>query len=147
MEVNVQELVAGMLFWMQKYTQNFGRPPKMNDLYMEFQQHYLSIARTTNTNTGIVFAQCLDAVNDLGLAIRNATQTQLKEAEEAAKANIAPPPEKKRGRPKKSSESTPVVTDAPKRRGRPKKMETSSTYESIRKGAGIGRGGRRRKTT
>lgn len=134
--MNVQELICKMLWWMQDHMKNYGQPPKNKDTYLEFQEHYLAIARDTSTNTGIVFAECLDAVNHLGMSLREVAQREVAkvEAEEQARAEAqkkASEAPKKRGRPRKNPEA-PVV--APKR-----KRSTKTTYDTLRKGSGLGR--------
>lgn len=90
---NVQELITKMMFSMQNQRTLSGDPMKsMRDLYCFFERDYDAIARQTGTNTGIVFADCLDAVGKLQRALRETAEQALeaqereeKEAQEEAK--------------------------------------------------------------
>lgn len=141
---NVQELITKMMFSMQNQRTPNGHPMvTMRDLYCCFERDYDAIARQTGTNTGIVFADCLDAVGKLQKALRETAENALrmKEAEEQAAAaaaekaaeeaaRVAPEPTRRRGGRttavnggKKPGVGRTVVSSTPtkvSRRGRPK---------------------------
>lgn len=92
--MNVQELITRMLFCMQKGQDPHGRQmTTMGQLYMAFERDFIAVAEMTypKTNTGVVFAQCLDAVEQLKVALRKTAEAALAAEPEPAPA---PAPEK-----------------------------------------------------
>jgi len=140
--MNVQTLVTHMLIGMGTGNHN-GKPLKtMKDLYLCFEPDIVEVARQTHTNTGIVFAELIDAVEESRAVLRDAVESARakleaedakREAEakaaavkateaprrtrRAAATTTAPVGRKKPG----VSRKTVTVTVEPKRRGRPPK--------------------------
>ena len=138
--MNVQTLITHMLVGMGEGKHNGMVLRTMKDLYLCFERDIMAIASHTGTNTGIVFAELVDAVEESRVVLRNAmekAQEKLaaadaaREAEAlAAKATEAPRRTRKPavapaapvGRKKPGVGRKPVaVMEAPKRRGRPPK--------------------------
>lgn len=133
--MNVQELITRMLFAMQKNKTPDGRPLNNNkDIYCHFERDFDAVARSTGTNTGIVFAECLDAVGQLARALRNVAEKALEEEPKVVEPKAAEPT--RRGRrivaangAKKPGVGRTVVsktTTKVARRGRPKGSKNKS---------------------
>jgi hypothetical protein len=109
---------------MQKGVSPEGRPmTTMGQLYMAFEKDFAAVAKMTfpNTNTGIVFAQCLDAVEQLKAALRKTAEAAL-----AAEPEPAPAPS-----PSKTSVTHAPVTS--------RRVTTKAVARNGGKKPGVGR--------
>lgn len=72
---------------MQRGESPNGQPMRtMIQLYCTFERDFHAIAQQTGTNTGVVFAECLDAVEQLKNGLKIAAKQALDRAEEEEKA-------------------------------------------------------------
>ena len=137
--MNVQTLITQMLIGMGEGHHN-GKPLKtMKDLYLCFENDVTAIARHTGTNTGIVFAELVDAVEETKVSLRDAmerAQAKLAEADAAREVDrlraVQDRIEAEVARPAAQQKAT----EAPRRTRR---AATATTAPASRKKPGVSR--------